>query len=301
MTYFISMIFLTLSLALIWGITGIFSFGQTAFFGVGGYVYALVSLKMEPSGNSLVALFLALLVAFIFSWILGWFIFYGGINDVFVGLVTLCVTLVLATFLAQTAGSQWKIAGVPLGGDNGINNIPPISFKLGELSFSLINNSYYYFIVILLIVTYLSLRKLIISKLGYSMLAIRENPERSELFGYNIPFLQTFVFAMGGVLAALSGALYVAWGGYMSPATMNIAAAALPVVLVAAAGRKNLTAVMIFTLIYYLFSQYLSVGGSEYALVILGFMLVIVIIIVPQGVILTLFNIIDRMIFKRSN
>ncbi|MBS4206523.1 branched-chain amino acid ABC transporter permease [Bacillus sp. FJAT-50079] len=293
MTYFLTMIFLSLSLAFIWGFTGIFSFGQTAFFGIGGYSYALITLNMNTTSFNIFALILAILIAGLVAWVLGWFMFYGGVNDVFVGLVTLCVTLVLSTFLAQSAGSQWKVFNVPLGGDNGINNIPPIS-----LGVELIGNPLYYFILVLLIIIYLTLRKLLNSKMGYSMLAIRENRERSKLFGYNIPLLQTLVFSIGGILAGLSGVLYATWGGYMAPSTMSISAAALPVVLVAAAGRKNLTAVMLFTIIYYLFSQYLSVSGSEYALVILGFTLVVVILLVPQGVILTLFNIVDRFFFK---
>src|SRR5690625_3448804 len=47
MSYFLSMVILSVSLWLIWGLTGIFSFGQTAFFGVGGYTYAIVSMHFD--------------------------------------------------------------------------------------------------------------------------------------------------------------------------------------------------------------------------------------------------------------
>src|SRR5690606_26589152 len=95
MTYFLTMIFLSLSLAFIWGFTCIFSFGQTAFFGIGGYSYALITLNMNTTSFNIFALILAILIAGLVAWVLGWFMFYGGVNDVFVGLVTLCVTLVL--------------------------------------------------------------------------------------------------------------------------------------------------------------------------------------------------------------
>lgn len=296
MSYFLAMIFLSLSLSLIWGYSGIFSFGQTAFFGVGGYAYAIISMNFNNPNLTLLSFILAILIAGAFAWILGYFMFYGGVNDVFVGLITLCVTLVLATFMAQTAGSQWKIGDVLLGGDNGINNIPSLTFG----SVTLYGTNLYYVILIVLIVIYILLRKFGSSKFGYSLIAVRENREKSQMFGYNIPFLQTLVFSLGGVLAGLSGVFYAIWGNYMSPSSMAISAAALPVVLVAAAGRKNVTAAVIFSLIYYMFAQYLSVTGTEYAFVILGFVLLIAILLVPQGIIVTIFNLIDRYVFKKS-
>lgn len=299
MSYFLSMVFLSISLWLIWGLTGIFSFGQTAFFGVGGYAYAMISMNFDNPNMTILALILAMVIAWGLAFLLGYFMFYGGVNDVFVGLITLCVTLVMATFLAQSAGSQWKIGDVLLGGDNGINNIPPIAFKLGSIELSLYGNSLYYFIIITMIIIYLLFKKMQMGKLGYSFIAVRENRERSQLLGYNIPFLQTLAFSFGGMLAAFSGVLYVTWGGYIAPSAMDISAAALPVVLVAAAGRKNISAVMIFTVLYYFLSQKLSVSGSEYALVILGVILILVILVVPQGIVVTLFNFFDRIFFKK--
>lgn len=300
MSYFLSMVFLSMSLWLIWGLTGIFSFGQTAFFGIGAYSYAMISMNFENPNMTIVALVGAIFIAWLAALLLGYFMFYGGVNDVFVGLITLCVTLVMATFLAQSAGSQWEIGSVLLGGDNGINNIPALSLQLGSLDITVRDNLLYYFIVILLIVFYFLFQKMQKGKLGYSFLAVRENRERSQLLGYNIPLLQTLSFSFGGVLAAISGILYVTWGGYISPAAMNISAAALPVVLVAAAGRKNLSGVMIFTVLYYVLSQMLSVSGSEYALIILGIVLILVILLVPKGIVVTIFDIFDRLFFKKK-
>lgn len=300
MTYFLSMALLSVSLWLIWGLTGIFSFGQTAFFGVGAYAYAIISMNFESVNMTLISLIIALFIAWLLALLLGYFMFYGGVNDVFVGLITLCVTLVLATFLAQSAGSQWKIGAVLLGGDNGINNIPALGFEFGNVEIAFKGNLMYFFVVLLLVAIYLIFTAMQNRKTGYSLIAVRENRERSQLLGFNIPLLQTLSFSFGGVLAAFSGVLYVTWGGYISPASMDISAAALPVVLVAAAGRKNLSAVMIFTVLYYYLSQKLSVSGSEYALVILGIILILVILLVPKGIIVTIFNFFDRLLFKKG-
>lgn len=294
-SYFLSMVFLSLSLSLIWGYGGIFSFGQAAFFGVGGYCYALFTMNSEIAAMTPVGLIVGVLIGGLIAGIIGYFMFYGGINDVFVGLITLCLTVVLETFMAQTAGTQWKIGDVGLGGYNGINGIPAIS--LG--SFSLIGNHFYYFILILLLIVYVGLRMFVVSKHGYTIVAIRENRERTKLFGYNVPKIQTLVFALGGALASLSGILYATWGNYITPSVVGLTAATLPVVLVAAGGRKNLTASMIFTLVYYWFSQTLSASGSEYALIILGVALILVILFVPEGIVVALFNAIDRFFFHK--
>ncbi|MFC5652292.1 branched-chain amino acid ABC transporter permease [Paenibacillus solisilvae] len=288
---FLSMVFISLSVALIWGYAGIFSSGQSLFFGIGGYFYGILMLNVTQPSFTLVAFILGVVVAGLVSWLLGYIIFYGGVNDMFVGLITLCVTLAIETFMAQTAGPEWKIGNVSLGGYNGINSIPTISIG----SFSLVGNNLYYFILILLLVVYISLRLLVVSRWGYALIAIRENRERSKMFGYNVPFIQTMVFALGGALASLSGILYACWGGYMTPSTMSLSAATLPVVLVAAGGRKNLTAGMIFTLIYLWFAQYLSANGNQYALVILGLLLLVVILLLPQGMLVALFNWLDSL------
>jgi ABC-type branched-subunit amino acid transport system permease subunit len=298
-TNFLIMVFLSLSLALIWGYTGIFSFGQTIFFGVGGYLYGILYLNVGEPSFTIVALLAGVLAAGLVAWILGYFMFYGGVNDVFVGLITLCVTLVLETFMSQTAGPEWKLGDVQLGGYNGINGIPTISLGFGDALFTFSGNSLYYLVLFLLIVIYLSLRKLVVSKWGYALIAIRENRERSHMFGYNVPKIQTMVFSLSGMIASLGGILYASWGNYMTPTSMGLAAATLPVVLVAAGGRKNLTAAMIFTLFYSWFSQYLSSSGNQYALVILGVLLLLVVRFVPEGIIVALFKNLDRLLLKK--
>lgn len=296
LSYFLSMTFLSLSLVLVWGLCGVFSFGQAAFFGVGGYIYAIVAMNLGSSGLTPVALLIGVLAGGLVAGILGYFMFYGGINDVFVGLITLCVTVVIETFMAQTAGSEWKIGSVLLGGYNGITGIPSIS--LG--SFIFFDNRFYYLVLILFTATYIVLRLLMVSRHGYTLIAIRENRDRTKLLGYNVPKIQTLIFALGGSLAALSGILYATWGSYITPSAMGLTAATLPVVLVAAGGRKNLTAAVIFTLFYYWFSQILSASGNEYALIILGVVLILVILFVPNGIVVALFNWIDKLLFKNK-
>ena len=117
---------MALSLALIWGKAGILSFGQTAFFGIGGYLYGIYTLNVLGSGATWIGILVGVLAGAIVAAILGYFMFYGGVNDVFVGLTTLALTLVLQTFMAQTAGPEWAVGEARLNGYNGMY-VPQIS------------------------------------------------------------------------------------------------------------------------------------------------------------------------------
>ncbi|HAF26189.1 MAG TPA: urea ABC transporter permease [Lachnospiraceae bacterium] len=293
-TYYLTCIILTLSVTLVWGYTGIFSFGQGAFFGIGGYAYGIIMQLIGKNEMSIPIALVAIIIAGLVAALIGYFMFYGGINDVFVGLITMCVTIALTTFMGQTSGEQWKIGSVSLGGYNGLSGVP--SIQLGPIKLS--TNGMYYFVLIIMVLIYLFLRRFLKTREGYSLIAIRENRERSELFGYNINLTQTLVFGVGGMIAGLGGVLYAAWGNYITPDSMSLASSTIPVVLAAAGGRKNATAAMIFTFIYYFISRRLSATGSQYTLVFLGFFLIFVILIVPDGLLYSAFNKVDQKIKK---
>lgn len=292
--YYISAI-LALSVSLVWGYTGIFSFGAAAFYGVGAYSYAILSKATENTALTPLFFLIAVSIAALFAGLIGYFMFYGGINDSFVGLITLCVSLVLQTFMDQTAGGQWKILGVPLGGYNGMNKVPAIT--LGNVAVKGI--PFYFVTLLIMLAIYLYFRWIKSRKIGYTLIAIRENRLRSQLFGYNVPWIQTVVFAASGAIAAVAGVLYTTWGGYITPSSMGLTPATIPVVVVAAGGRKNITGAMIFAVLYAWFSQSLSSSGSQYSLIVLGVVLIVAILFVPNGFIASLFDWVDRTVLLR--
>ena len=120
-------------LGLLWGYCGVSSFGQVAYFGVAGYVYGIIAGNLD--GQCLGAAGrlagrsrrLRRSSAAVF----GYFVFYGRVQNWIVPILTLVFTLLLETFLGQTAGYQWRVGTVQLGGYNGMTGIP--SFQLGEL------------------------------------------------------------------------------------------------------------------------------------------------------------------------
>jgi len=270
--------FLALSLCFIWGYCGILSFGQVAFFGAAGYTFGVVTLNFG-AGATLPAMAASVVVATALALALGYFMFYGGVRDVYVTIVTLAVTLVLFTFMAQTAGREWAIGDAQLGGFNGMPGIPNITVGGTGLS----GESFYYLVAVLLVVTYLLLRVLVNSRYGRVMVAVREDEDRAEMLGYNTKFVKLAVFTFGGALAGLGGVLYTSWGNYVDPSVFGLEFAALPVVWVSVGGRESLLGAVGATFAVERFSQYLAATGSEWALVIVGALLLFVIMYMPNG------------------
>lgn len=284
-SYFMLWTFCAIGLAAMWGHGGILSFGQTAFFGLAGYTYGVLTLNFGDGVFSTWAgLAAALLMAAAVAAALGYLMFYGGVTGIFIGIVTLSFTLVLETFMSQTAGPQWAIGSARLNGFNGMSGMPPLSLPWFDGSLiPLQDNAFYYLVVVLLAVVYGAVRRLLRSNFGLTLASIRENPRRAEMLGIDIRRYQLLVFVLGGVLSGLSGALYTIWGSYITPSSMGLTAAAMPVIWVATAGRRNIFGTVVITALLVWLSQWLAIYGSEYAMILLGAILLFVVLAAPNG------------------
>lgn len=288
--YFLNWTFMALGLSLIWGYGGSLSFGQTAFFGIAGYSYGILTINFGAAyGFGLIACLLAITIAALCAAVLGYFLFFGRISGVFLGIVTLSVTLAIERFMAQTAGPEWAIGTARLNGFNGMSGMPALTIPWFGGSLELYPDiPLYYVVLALLIVVYLGLRILVNSRFGNVLVAIRENPERAEMLGYDIRKYQLGAFVIGSALAGLSGVLYTSWGQYITPSSMGLTAAALPIVWVAVGGRSDISATIIGTLLVLSVFQSLTIYGSQYALVVMGLLLVITVLVAPRGLVATL-------------
>ena len=82
--------------------------------------------------------------------------------------------------------------------------------------------------------------------------------------------------------------LYTTWGSYITPSAMGLTASAAPIVWVATGGRKDLTATLLATIALIWVSQMLAVYGSQYALILQGVVLVVAVLLSPEGFIVSL-------------
>ncbi|MBV0903865.1 urea ABC transporter, permease protein UrtC [Haloarcula salina] len=294
---FLVLSLLGLSLSVVWGYTGVLSFGQVVFFGLGGYTFAVVSINVSTPGGITAAVLAGVVGGGIGAAVLGYFMFYGGVRDVYVTIITLVATMVLHTFMAQTAGSEWTIGEAALGGFNGMPDIPLLKLGVGAASFQFMYNAipvwvpgfgtveldpFYYLALVLLVGTYLGLRALVNSDYGRAMVAVREDEDRTRMFGYNVKRIKLVVFILGGALAGLSGVLYAARNVFIDPTVFTLLFATLPVIWVSVGGRKSLLGAIIATIAI----EYIRVTlGGELALVMLGALLLGTILFLPNGIV----------------
>ncbi len=294
MNSFLLMSFMAMGLALLWGVAGILSLGQSAFVGLGGYAYGVLAINFaNVTGQTPLALIGGVATAVLLAAIMSWIIFNGRLRGVYVAIITLVMALLFETFLNQTAGPQWLVGTAHLGGNNGlgrfsgdIQELPSLSVGPGSWAIELSGPSLqlYYANLMLLIICYVLLRMLVNSRFGLALNAIREDQERTETLGYDVRLLQSIVFCIGAALAALSGVLYVSWGNFITPSMFGVASNILPVIWVAVAGRRSLFAAIVGAVVLQWASQALALQG-EYALIVLGAMLVIAVLLLPEGLI----------------
>jgi urea transport system permease protein len=284
--YFLIWIFMPLGLCLIWGYGGMLSFGSTLFFGLGGYGYGVLAINLGGGDWTFLALVLSVGISALAALVLGYFLIWGRIGGVFFGIVTLSATLVLAFFLAQTAGPEWRIGSARLNGFNGMTGMDPLTLTWSGERIVFQGTILYYFVLLLLLVVYLSLRILVNSRFGNVIVAIREDAQRAEFLGYDVRKYQLATFAIGSALAGLSGALYVSWGQFITPSSISLPAAALPIVWVAFSGRRDLTATLIGSFVLLYAFQTITIHSQQAALIVMGGLLLGTVMLAPQGLVL---------------
>lgn len=302
--------FLALSLCLIWGFAGILSLGQGAFMGLAGYAYGVAGINLiEQSGNTDLALLVGLAAPVALAAILGFVMFYARLQGVYVAILTLLVTLLFETFLNQTAGQGWNIGIAHLGGNNGLGRFsgdihePPsltLGFDESLIAFTGRSYAFFYLTLSLLVVTYLGLRCLVNSRFGSILVAIREDADRTDAFGHDVRLIQLLVFCLSAMIAGMTGILYVSWGNFITPDVFGVYNNILPVIWVAFGGRKSLTASLVGALLLVWLSQALAIQG-DYAFVVLGALLIIVMMLLPEGAISEITSLTERRSKRRAD
>lgn len=290
LTEYLILAILALSLAFIWGHGGILCFGQAAFYGLGGYAYALLALN--GSGTT-AALILGVAIAAGFAAALGYFMFYGRLSDVYMGVVTLSVTLIFQKLINSTAGPEYAIGAARLGGFNGIPSVPTLASPT-DPGTPLMPDQLYYVAFGALILVYVALGLVMKSSFGRAAAAVRENETRAELLGYDARRIKLAVFAIGGAVAGLSGALMASQRAFIDPNAFGLVLSAQALIWVIVGGLGTLVGPIIGCVALQYLSLWLSegqfrVGGAALDNnLVLGVILTAMVLAAPRGLAPTL-------------
>jgi urea transport system permease protein len=284
LTVFAALCILALSLGVVWGYGGILCFGQSAFFGLGAYAYAVTAINL---GESTVAVILAVVVPAVFAASLGYFMFYGRLSDVYLGVITLSVTLIFFNLMNSTAGDVYRVGKARLNGFNGMPSLPTLNLP-GDPSRVLDPTETFYVVMSLLVIVYLGLHALMASHFGRVVIAIRENEIRCELLGYDVRLHKLLIFTVGGGIAGLAGCLFANWGAFVSPTVFSLAMTSQIIIWVIVGGLGTLLGPIIGCLIM----QYLTTmfGTQQLANtnLIFGIIFLVFVLLVPRGLVPTL-------------
>lgn len=280
LTAYVVMAILALSLALVWGFAGILNFGQSAFFGIGGYAYVLGVMNM---GDSTVPVILGLVLPMIFAAMLGYFLFYGRVSDIYLGVITLCVSLIVFNLVNSMSGTEYRIGDVPIGGHNGIPGVPPINLP-GDPSYQLGYEENFQLSAIVLLLVYLGLRALLASRFGRVVISIRENQLRTELLGYDARLYKLAVFVIGAGIAGLAGVLFANWGSFIGPSVFSILFSAQIIIWIMVGGLGTLAGAIVGAVAIQWLSTWLGTTKLADPNIVLGVIFILFVLVVPKGI-----------------
>jgi len=265
---------LAISFDLCWGYSGIMSFGQALFFGVSGYVIALVGRDLGFS-HIWGVLPLAMLVGLVLAFAMAGFLLLGRRTPttIFVALGTLT-----GSYAAERLVSGWQYVGA----GNGLSAIKLLQIGSYEMVEGL---DFYAMVLALLICCYTACRWLVRSQFGLVLAGMRQNEERLAFFGYRVQVFKALIFSFAGMIAGLAGALFGYHQGFIGPGNMGPGLSTTAVLYCLFGGSGTLIGPVIGTAAVEVLSYFLADFSQlkQFWPVILGLVLLIVVVFKPAG------------------
>ncbi len=262
-------IILSMSLNLITGVTGQFHLGHAAFYGVGAYTAALLSVKLH------VSFVLAFIAGGVGAAFLGLLIGLPTIRlrDIYLTVTTLgfgeIVRLILLNWVSVTRGPM-GIPGIPYPEFFGISIRSQIDF--------------YYLIFIVLVISVIVLFRITYSRYGDILRAIRENELAAKTLGINSTFYKVTAFVVGAFFAGLAGSLFAYFSAYISPDSFTFAESINILAMVVIGGLGSMPGAILGALILALAPEGFRFL-AEYRMVVVGLLMLGVILWRNSGLI----------------
>ncbi|MBU6501517.1 MAG: branched-chain amino acid ABC transporter ATP-binding protein/permease [Burkholderiales bacterium] len=261
---------------LLFGYTGLLSFGQSAFFGTGG-MFAAWLLTQTSFTHVVGALFLGTIVA--------------GIVGYLVGLVALRRTgIYFAMITVAIAEVFFFVEFNPLaaytGGENGLPGVPPPSLNLGFTNIDMSGQlSMYAFFAFWFFVGLVIALRIVRSPFGLLLRAIRDNPLRAQALGHNIHRYKLAVFVVAAMYAGFGGGLLGLMQGFMPPDAFTFSTSGDIVMMTAIGGAGTLFGPLLGATVWLYLSDFFQTIlklGATWRLV-LGIVFVLLVVFLRRG------------------
>jgi branched-chain amino acid transport system permease protein len=253
-----------ISLNLLLGYTGLVSFGQAAYFGVGAYTCAL--LMKKASVIFPIAFAAAAVSGAVAALIIGFFCI--RLTKIYFSMLTLAFSQIVWAIVFK-----WNSL---TGGDTGL-----IGINFPEYLDS--SARFYYFTLGVVAVSLFIIRKMVDSPFGRILTTIRENPERTEFIGINVKLFQLLAFMISGVFAALSGALFGIFNHSIFPDLLYWPMSAEVLIMAILGGMYNFFGPLVGAAVI-LYLRMLVTSYTQYWPLIMGTILALLLFFFPGGI-----------------
>jgi branched-chain amino acid transport system permease protein len=277
---------LAMSYNLLFGFTGVISFGHALFFGMGGYILGMM-LELTPMDDTL-ALVLGMLLGMGVSALLGLIIGIATLRlkGVYFAIFTLAVAemafIFFRSFQPTRADAGFAITSLPTLIDPTRNRI-----------------IFYYIALALFVFTFIFIRRLVSSPTGAVFQAIRENEDRAQAIGFDTLRFKLLSIVVSAMLASAAGMLQVLLNKKVGPEILSLTLYTVnPLLMTIIGGIGTFAGPVIgavgLHLPHTLFrDQVLQITGrsinvSELWELILGVIFIVVVLVFPQGVVGTI-------------
>jgi branched-chain amino acid transport system permease protein len=268
-----------LSYDLIFGYTGLLSFGPAAYYGLGAFGAGLLVARLEIS-NFWLSLLAAIVVSSIGAVILGFFSIRTS------GVYFMMLTLALAQMLYSIA-FKWEFTGSSDGLPFTRPEFSLFGFSLKDLI------PFYLFVLFCFLVCYIGLTVIIGSPFGKSLKGIRDNEHRMTAIGYKTNNFKLVAFVLAGGMAGLSGGLNALFTGFVGANTLNWLNSGAVLIMVLLGGKGTLIGPVLgaFFIIYVqslIQGSTIPIGNYTLAdrwLSVLGIIFIIFVLFSPNGIV----------------
>lgn len=265
------------SFNLVFGYTGMLSFGHAAFFGVGSYVTALVLIHLDWPFVAclLVSLGAGALLALVIGFL------SVRLNEVYFAMLTLAFGMMVFAI-----AYQWRSV---TNGSDGLAGFMLNSFGLG-LDLTLADPAVYYQVVLAIVgIAALVLYIICRSSFGMILKAIRQNPERVSFAGLNVRTYRLAAFVIAGAFAGLAGGLMAPFLRVASPELVHWSMSAEPVLMSVLGGTGYFLGPFVGSAVFVLLETLIS-SVTESWMLVLGIVLALMVIFFRRGLLGTVLD-----------